>query len=133
MALLYYLYYFNFLKMNKTDLLKKKELAEQLGMKFEEASELFSDETLETMRMNYVVGGELEPKGLIDICPNACPNACPEVDGCLNTNCPCPPLTQEPPPEMNWKDCPIDITFPPPPVVAQDALCGVVPPVVTTP
>ena len=56
------LYNFNYLEMKKEELLKKKELAEQLGMKFEEASELFSDETLETMRMNYVVGGNLRLK-----------------------------------------------------------------------
>lgn len=43
--------------MKKKELLKKEELAEQLGMKFEEASELFSDETLETMRMGNITGG----------------------------------------------------------------------------
>lgn len=43
--------------MEKKDLLKKQELAEELGMKFDEASELFSEETLETMRMMNVVGG----------------------------------------------------------------------------
>lgn len=119
------LYNFNYLEMKKEELLKKKELAEQLGMKFEEASELFSDETLETMRMNYVVGGELETKGLIDICSNVCP----DVDVCENENCSCPSPTQEPPPEMNWSDCPIDDSvFPPPPVVTQDALCGARPP-----
>lgn len=43
--------------MEKKDLLKKQELAEELGMKFEEATELFSEETLETMKMVNVVGG----------------------------------------------------------------------------
>lgn len=43
--------------MNKNDLTRKSKLAEQLGMKFEEASELFSDETLGIMRMTNVVGG----------------------------------------------------------------------------
>ena len=43
--------------MDSKDLLKKQELAEELGMKFDEASVLFSEETLETMRMMNVVGG----------------------------------------------------------------------------
>ncbi len=43
--------------MKKNNLLKKQELAEELGMKFDEASELFSEETLETMKMVNVVGG----------------------------------------------------------------------------
>ncbi len=41
----------------KKNLLKKQELAEELGMRFDEASELFSEETLETMKMMNVVGG----------------------------------------------------------------------------
>lgn len=44
--------------MQKKDLLKKQELAEELGMKFEEISELFSEETLDTMKMANIVGGE---------------------------------------------------------------------------
>ncbi len=43
--------------MESKDLLKKQELAEELGMKFDEAAVLFSEETLETMRMMNVVGG----------------------------------------------------------------------------
>ncbi len=43
--------------MESKDLLKKQELAEELGMKFDEAAVLFSEETLGTMRMMNVVGG----------------------------------------------------------------------------
>lgn len=54
--------------MEKKDLLKKQELAEELGMKFEEASELFSEETLETMRMMNVVGGSGDGDNTVDRC-----------------------------------------------------------------
>lgn len=54
--------------MEKKDLLKKQELAEELGMKFDEASELFSEETLETMRMINVVGGSGEGDNNVDRC-----------------------------------------------------------------
>ncbi len=40
--------------------MKKKnqqELVDQIGMRFDEATELFSEETLESMAMSYVVGG----------------------------------------------------------------------------
>lgn len=36
---------------------KKEELASKVGMQFEEAAELFSDETLNNMLMINVVGG----------------------------------------------------------------------------
>lgn len=35
----------------------KKKLIEEIGMKFDEAMELFSDETLESMTMVNIVGG----------------------------------------------------------------------------
>lgn len=54
--------------MEKKDLLKKQELAEELGMKFDEASELFSEETLETMRMMNVVGGSGDGDNNVDRC-----------------------------------------------------------------
>lgn len=43
--------------MKKKDLLRKQELAEDIGMKFDEVSELFSEETLGTMKMMNIVGG----------------------------------------------------------------------------
>lgn len=36
---------------------KNEELVGRIGMQFDEAIELFGDETLETMAMTYVVGG----------------------------------------------------------------------------
>lgn len=57
-----------FSMMENKDLLKKQELAEELGMKFDEASELFSEETLETMRMINVVGGSAEGDNNVDRC-----------------------------------------------------------------
>ena len=52
----------------KKDLLKKQELAEELGMKFDEASELFSEETLETMRMVNITGGSTEGDNTVERC-----------------------------------------------------------------
>ena len=71
--------------MNKNDLTRKSELAEQLGMKFEEASELFSNETLESMRMVNVVGGGDDTDGKT-YCDGAYCTNC--VDGCDKPNCP---------------------------------------------
>lgn len=62
--------------MKKKELLKKEELAEQLGMKFEEASDLFSNETLETMRMVNVIGGS----GVEDVTNNCYGGNC--IEGC---------------------------------------------------
>lgn len=62
--------------MKKEELLKKEELAKQLGMKFEEASELFSNETLESMRMVNVIGGSGEE----DVTYNCYGGNC--VEGC---------------------------------------------------
>ena len=64
--------------MEKKDLLKKQELAEELGMKFDEALELFSEETLETMRMMNYQGGKIG----INVCvstDSACINTCPAL------------------------------------------------------
>ena len=70
--------------MNKNNLTRKSELAEQLGMKFEEASELFSDETLESMRMVNVVGGtDTEDKFYCGKCNN-----CKQCDNCSKCDCP---------------------------------------------
>ncbi len=69
--------------MESKDLLKKQELAEELGMKFDEAAVLFSQETLETMRMMNVVGGS-------DDAANNCSGGyC--VEGCGGTNNGCKP------------------------------------------
>jgi hypothetical protein len=37
---------------------KKEELAEMVGMRFDEAAELFSEETLLSMQMLSIIGGE---------------------------------------------------------------------------
>ena len=39
---------------------KTEELALQAGMQFEEAAELFSDETLKSMVMIHIMGGRVE-------------------------------------------------------------------------
>lgn len=65
--------------MEKKDLLKKQKLAEELGMKFDEASELFSGETLETMKMINVVGGDGD---VIKNCEGGHCGNC--VSGCSN-------------------------------------------------
>lgn len=38
--------------------MKTNDLVENVGMQFDEAMELFSGETLETMAMSHVVGGD---------------------------------------------------------------------------
>lgn len=43
--------------MNENDLKNKQRLAIELNMKFDEASELFSEETLSSMRMEKMLGG----------------------------------------------------------------------------
>lgn len=55
----------------------KRQMIEEIGMKFDEAIELFSDETLESMVMVNIVGGE----GSNTYCGGA---QC--VSGC-NNNC----------------------------------------------
>lgn len=71
--------------MESKDLLKKQELAEELGMKFDEASVLFSEETLETMRMMNVVGGSDE---VHSNCQGAyCGNCVTGCEGAKNEGC----------------------------------------------
>lgn len=43
--------------MKKEDLNKKENLAQELGMKFDEAIELFSEETLSSMKLFSIDGG----------------------------------------------------------------------------
>lgn len=72
--------------MEKKDLLKKQELAEELGMKFDEASELFSEETLETMKMINVVGGSEDSAKYCE--GGYCGNCVPGCDSSTNNdNC----------------------------------------------
>lgn len=69
--------------MEKKDLLKKQELAEELGMKFDEVSELFSEETMSTMRMVNTVGGSDDDSEGNFICPNDnCGTICINVTNC---------------------------------------------------
>lgn len=118
--------------MEKKDLLKKQELAEELGMKFDEAAELFSEETLCTMQMGKVSGKwgidvkvGCEPKG-------ACTNNCPSLNVCIDIYCPFG--GEEPtqtPIELKWEGCPT-IEPPTPPTVQQDAICWQEPPIEST-
>ena len=59
---------------------KSKELMiEEIGMKFEEAIELFSDETLESMAMVNIVGGDTQTYCSGAQCVSGCNNNC---NGC---------------------------------------------------
>lgn len=44
--------------MDESDLKNKQKLAIELNMKFDEACDLFSEETLNSMRMEKVLGGD---------------------------------------------------------------------------
>ncbi len=68
--------------MKKKDLLKKQELAEKLGMKFDEASELFSEESLETMKMINIMGGSAEGDNYVERCGCTTVNNVP-LCGCV--------------------------------------------------
>lgn len=93
--------------MEKKDLLKKQELAEELGMKFDEASELFSEETLETMRMINVVGGseETEESKACNCNPKVC-NCNPKDCNCNPKHCNCNEATVEPFPTADCTEYP---------------------------
>ncbi len=72
---------------------KKEELASKVGMQFEEAVELFSEETLNNMLMIHVVGGgEVKKNG----CGAAHCKSCDD-DKCGGSNCiagcACPTVT----------------------------------------
>jgi len=69
--------------MNKK--LKNKEgLIQEIGMKYDEAVELFSEETLESMVMNNIIGGNNK-----DSCiQNGCTNDAPDNDKkCVQNGC----------------------------------------------
>lgn len=57
-------------------------MIEEIGMKFDEAIELFSDETLESMTMVSIVGGETNTYCGNAQCVSGCNNNC---NGCGNT------------------------------------------------
>lgn len=86
--------------MKKKELLKKQEFAEELGMKFEEVSELFSEETLGTMRMMNVVGGTGEGA-------NNCPNTVAQCACTTNTvaQCACSTNPKKCKEDYNGSDC----------------------------
>lgn len=119
--------------MEKKDLLKKQELAEELGMKFDEALELFSEETLETMRMMNYQGGKIGINVCVSI-DSACINTCPALQIVCSRCLACPPEGEEPtkaPIELKWEECPT-IEPPTPPTVQQDAICWQEPPIEST-
>lgn len=57
-------------------------MIEEIGMKFDEAIELFSDETLESMTMVSIVGGDTNTNCGSAQCVTGCNNNC---NGCGNT------------------------------------------------
>ncbi len=72
----------------KKELTKKTELAEKLGMQFDEVAEVFSEETLSTMMMGHTLGGNDDNTyvGCINTCPTnkKCEGSCnPSHDGCV--------------------------------------------------
>ena len=71
----------------KSDVLtKKEELALQVGMQFDEVSEIFSVETLNSMTMMHIIGGEDDEKGNNSNCTVTNGNCiCVKI-----TNCSCP-------------------------------------------
>lgn len=81
--------------MKKEDLNKKENLAQELGMKFDEAIELFSEETLNSMKLFSIDGGEGRGN------PNCYFSVCnPELgsnDTCTFGYCTCSGPTSLPP------------------------------------
>jgi hypothetical protein len=76
---------------------RKEELAEKVGMQFDEVVELFSEETLNSMQLGYSIGGDVKAKN--------CAGGNCTVDGicwCVNIhtqNCSTPTPTPTPMPE----------------------------------
>lgn len=54
----------------------KRKMIEEIGMKFDEAVELFSDETLESMTMVSIVGGDTNTNCAGAQCITGCNNNC---------------------------------------------------------
>lgn len=72
----------------------KKELAEKIGIQFEEAVELFSEETLLSMQMASIIGaGQNGCSDTSDCKDTSCTNngcstpVSKEQDGCKNSGC----------------------------------------------
>ena len=57
----------------------KENLVQKIGMKFNEAVEFFSDETLESMAMNNILGSGTNNA---DVCQNSCPKDPPNQTYC---------------------------------------------------
>lgn len=73
--------------MNEGELKNKERLALELNMKFDEAVELFSDETLNSMRMEKVLGGDNDHNYVI--CLNIKCSGCTNCS-CVNSGAQCP-------------------------------------------
>ena len=100
--------------MKKKEILQK-EIVSKLGIDFNEASELFSDETLNKMQMAYMTGASSSSRGIVDLLVCSCNiGICPDIDvNVCDSSCP----TSEP---SNWVGC---ISAPPRPnefCAAQD-------------
>lgn len=89
--------------MDESDLKNKQKLAIELNMKFDEACDLFSEETLNSMRMEKVLGGDDDwgvnifscPKGNCGKCncDGTCGNSNPNINGivCVSLDLPTVP------------------------------------------
>lgn len=94
---------FKFKIMDKNNLEKKVELSKELEMNFDEVAELFSEETLDSMKMMQTVGGSKVMWLDTDICIGGDTILCDSGTnqqycqknnmGCLKSNC------------TNWADC----------------------------
>lgn len=118
--------------MEKEDSLKKQKLAEELGMKFDEATELFSEETLCSMQMVKVRGRKVGSVNVGCGAQNTCTNGgCTDINVLCDFNIVCAEVeTTKPPVDLKWEGCPT-VELPTPPVVQQDAICWPSPPIPT--
>jgi len=76
---------------------EKEKLIQEIGMKFDEATALFSDDTLESMMMNEILGGVNENACV----QNGCDDSIVNKKGCIQNGCkagPTPTSTPTPPP-----------------------------------
>lgn len=77
--------------MEKSDL-EKKKASEDLDIDFDEAMELFSEETLDSMKMAHVIGGTGEDLNYVcptnAYCPtNDCKVCTAKTTECMKRNC----------------------------------------------
>ena len=103
--------------MEKKNLSKKQELAQDLGLKFDEVAELFSEETLETMRMVNAVGGSEEPGVDYLGCDDPDTHCAGRNSTCLGTKllCPCDLIDRTCSPTTPSTTPPGSLPFPEPP------------------